>query len=149
MSSAATEARTGSSTAPTTRSGGWPTAAACHGDLHEFLITSRGTALITIYQQVTADLSSIGGPVDGQLVVGVVQELDIPTGKVLFEWRSDDHIPLTESNMPQVTMAGNVDYFHLNSVGVDLDATCSSRRATPARSTSWIERRERIVELGS
>ena len=92
-----------------------------HGDLHEFLITSRGTALISIYEQVPADLSSIGGPVAGQLVVGIVQEIDIPTGKVLFEWRSDDHVPLTETNMPQVTAAGNVDYFHLNSVGVDLD----------------------------
>jgi hypothetical protein len=92
-----------------------------HGDLHEFLITSRGTALISIYAQVPADLSSIGGPVAGQLVVGIVQEIDIPTGKVLFEWRSDDHVPLTETNMPQVTAAGNVDYFHLNSVGVDLD----------------------------
>ena len=68
-----------------------------------------------------ADLSSIGGPVAGQLVVGVVQEIDIPSGKVLFQWRSDDHVPLTETNMPQVTAAGNVDYFHLNSVGVDLD----------------------------
>ena len=29
--------------------------------------------------------------------------------------------PLTETNMPQVTTAGNVDYFHLNSIGVDLD----------------------------
>ena len=92
-----------------------------HGDLHEFLITSRGTALITIYQQVTADLTSIGGPVSGQLVVGVIQELDIPTGKVLFQWRSDDHVALTESNMTQVTKFGNVDYFHLNAVGVDLD----------------------------
>jgi hypothetical protein len=55
------------------------------------------------------------------LVVGVVQEIDIPSGKVLFQWRSDDHVPLTETNMPQVTAAGNVDYFHLNSIGVDLD----------------------------
>ena len=92
-----------------------------HGDLHEFLITSRDTALISIYTQVPADLSPVGGPVAGQLVVGIVQELDIPTGKVLFEWRSDDHVPLTESNMTQVTMTGNVDYFHLNSIGVDLD----------------------------
>ena len=92
-----------------------------HGDLHEFLITTRDTALISIYAQVPADLSSIGGPVAGQLVVGVVQEIDIPTGKVLFQWRSDDHVPLTETNMPQVTAAGNVDYFHLNSIGVDLD----------------------------
>ena len=64
---------------------------------------------------------SIGGRGRRPLVVGVVQEIDIPTGKVLFQWRSDDHVPLTETNMPQVTAAGNVDYFHLNSIGVDLD----------------------------
>ena len=111
-----------------------------HGDLHEFLITSRGTALITIYQQVTADLTSIGGSVDGQLVVGVIQELDIPTGKVLFEWRSDDAHPARPSRTCPRSRASNVDYFHLNSVGVDLDGTCSSRRGTRARSTSWIAR---------
>ena len=92
-----------------------------HGDLHEFLITSRNTALITIYNQIPYDLSPIGGPVAGLLVVGVVQEIDIPTGKVLFQWSSLDHVPLSESNMTQETMAGNVDYFHLNSVGVDSD----------------------------
>ena len=32
-----------------------------HGDLHEFLLTSRGTALITIYSDVPADLTSVGG----------------------------------------------------------------------------------------
>lgn len=93
-----------------------------HGDLHEFLITSRGTALITIYRQATADLTPIGGPAAGPLVVGIVQEIDIPTGKVLFEWRSTDHVALTETYMPQISpMGNNVDYFHLNSVGVDAD----------------------------
>ena len=110
-----------------------------HGDLHEFLITSRDTALISIYDQRHADLTSIGGAADALLVVGVVQEIDIPTGKVLFEWRSDDHIPLTETNMPQVTMAGNVDYFHLNSIGVDTDGDL----LVSARHTSTIYKVDR------
>jgi hypothetical protein len=91
------------------------------GDLHEFVITSRDTALIAIYGQVTANLTSVGGAAAGQLVIGIVQEIDIPTGKVLFQWSSYDHVPVTESNMTQVTSFGNVDYFHLNSIGVDLD----------------------------
>ena len=91
------------------------------GDLHEFVITSRGTALIAIYGQVTANLSSVGGSAAGQLVIGIVQEIDIPTGKVLFQWSSYDHVPVTESNMTQVTSFGNVDYFHLNAIAVDLD----------------------------
>jgi hypothetical protein len=91
------------------------------GDLHEFLITSRNTALISIYSQVPHNLSPYGGPVAGQLVIGIVQEIDIPTGNVLFQWSSLDHVPVSESNMSQETKAGNVDYFHLNSIGVDLD----------------------------
>jgi Arylsulfotransferase (ASST) len=91
-----------------------------HGDLHEFLITSRGTALFTIYSNIPADLTAVGGPPAGQLTEGVIQEIDIPTGKVLFEWRSAAHIGLDESFLPSVK--GDVaDYFHLNSAGVDTD----------------------------
>jgi len=92
-----------------------------HGDLHEFLLTPAHTALITIYQEITADLTSVGGAVNGRLVEGIVQEVDIATGRVLFDWRSFDHVGLDESFQTQVTAAGNVDYFHLNSVDVDRD----------------------------
>ena len=56
------------------------------GDLHEFLITSRDTALIAVYGQVTANLTAVGGAAAGQLVIGIVQEVDIATGKVVFQW---------------------------------------------------------------
>jgi Arylsulfotransferase (ASST) len=91
-----------------------------HGDLHEFLITSRGTALITIYSNIPADLTSVGGSAAGQLTEGVIQEIDIATGKVLTEWRSSAHVGLDESLLPSVK-ADVADYFHLNSVGVDTD----------------------------
>ncbi|HLX19163.1 MAG TPA: arylsulfotransferase family protein [Gaiellaceae bacterium] len=93
-----------------------------HGDLHDFLITPEGTALITIYGQINADLTSIGGPASGPLVTGIVQEIDIPTGKVLLEWRSQEHVPITETYVPQASPpANNYDYFHLNSIDVDTD----------------------------
>lgn len=82
-----------------------------HGDLHEILLTPQKTALITIYREIDP----------GRLVEGIVQEVDVETGRVLFEWRSADHVGLDESSMTQVTPAGNVDYFHLNSVDVDTD----------------------------
>ena len=91
-----------------------------HGDLHEFLLTSRGTALITIYSNIPADLTAVGGSAAGQLTEGVIQELDVPTGKVLFEWRSSAHVGLNESLLPSVKN-DVADYFHLNSVGVDTD----------------------------
>lgn len=58
------------------------------GDLHELLITPENTALLVAYAPQTADLSSIGGPEDGPVWGGIVQEVDIETGEVLFEWRS-------------------------------------------------------------
>jgi hypothetical protein len=90
-------------------------------DLHEILITSRNTALISIYNEIRTDLSRVGGSVDGRLVEGVIQEIDIPSGRVVFEWHSLDHIALEESFELAVTRDGNVDYFHLNSIGVDSD----------------------------
>ena len=92
-----------------------------HGDLHEFLLTSRGTALITIYREIAADLTSVGGAPDARLVEGIVQEVDVATNTLLFEWRSHEHVPPEESFMTQVTPQGNVDYFHLNSVAIDND----------------------------
>jgi len=88
-------------------------------DVHEFLLTSRGTALLSVYNEVKADLTSIGGAVDGRLVEGIVQEIDIASRRVLFEWHSLDHVGIGESFRTAVTAAGNVDYFHLNSIGVD------------------------------
>ena len=91
-----------------------------HGDLHEFLLTSRGTALITIYSNIPFDLTSVGGSANGQLTEGVIQEIDVASGKVLTEWRSAAHVGLDESYLPSVK-ADVADYFHLNSVGVDTD----------------------------
>jgi hypothetical protein len=90
-------------------------------DLHEFLITDTGTALISIYNDVTADLTSIGGPASGHVVEGIVQELDIATGEVVFQWHSLDHVPVEESFRTAPDSSGAVDYFHLNSIGVDND----------------------------
>jgi hypothetical protein len=52
-------------------------------DGHEFLITPQNTALILAYTTATADLTSIGGASNQTVVDGVVQEIDIRTGKVL------------------------------------------------------------------
>jgi Arylsulfotransferase (ASST) len=87
-------------------------------DGHEFQLTPQGTALITAYHAVPYDLSSVGGPSSGQAIDGVVQEIDIATGQVLFEWHSLDHVPLTDSYQP---VESPYDYFHLNSVSLDND----------------------------
>jgi hypothetical protein len=91
-------------------------------DGHEFLITPWNTALITIYSQATADLTSIGGPANQIVVNGIVQEIDIPTGTVLFQWNSADHVPYGQSQEPLPAKANQPwQWFHLNAVKVDTD----------------------------
>jgi hypothetical protein len=102
------------------------TVSAGHGltaDIHEFFLTPWNTALITVYSTVTRDLSSVGGSTSGLVTEGVIQEIDIPTGNVLFEWHSLDHIGLDESHNLPVPTSGTTawDYFHLNAVSIDED----------------------------
>jgi Arylsulfotransferase (ASST) len=93
-----------------------------NGDLHEFQLTPRGTAYITVYHEVPVDLTSVGGPKKGYAYDSVVQEIDVKTGAVKFEWNSLDHVPLTESLQANHEPAKNatekrpLDYFHVNSV---------------------------------
>src|SRR5215217_2970990 len=93
-----------------------------YGDHHEFLISPQDTALILIYSPVPWDLSSIGGLKNDRVWQGIVQELDIETGKVLFEWHSLEHVGLDET-YATVSQDGRpgLDYFHANSIEVDHD----------------------------
>src|SRR5215217_79992 len=92
------------------------------GDHHEFLISPQDTAMITIYNTVPRDLSSVGGSKDSVAIQGIVQELDIHTGEVLFEWRSIDHVALEETYVtPSEDHYPGIDYFHLNSIDVEPD----------------------------
>jgi hypothetical protein len=100
-------------------------------DLHEFVITARDTALITAVRPRAADLSALGGPVKGTALTGTVLEIDIASGKVLFQWDSLDYVPVTDT---YAAFSGGTektpfDYFHVNSIAVapDGDLIISSR----------------------
>jgi hypothetical protein len=88
-------------------------------DLHEFVITPHDTALVTSYEVRPADLSRVGGPSDGVVIGGVVQELALPSGRVLFEWRSLDHVAIEETHAEYT--GHPLDYFHVNSIDLDTD----------------------------
>jgi hypothetical protein len=91
-------------------------------DGHEFLITPWNTALILAYSTATADLTSIGGPADQTVIDGTVQEIDIRTGKALFQWNSADHVPYRDSEQPLPASAATPwDWFHINAVHLDTD----------------------------
>jgi hypothetical protein len=91
-------------------------------DQHEFRLTADGTALITSYHAVPYDLSPYGGPVNGQVYDGTLQEIDIATGKVVFQWDSLSHVPLADSYIAVPTNPATPwDYFHINAVNPDTD----------------------------
>ena len=80
-------------------------------DLHEFHIVDEKTALVDIYQPVPFDLISYGaGPKsqwlvdarfqgmfqvaqrDFELPLTLYAEIDVETGRLVFEWKSLDHV---------------------------------------------------------
>ena len=95
----------------------FPAGNGLESDLHEFIVTPEGTALVLAYDIPTVDRSSVGKR-RGRVIEGVVQELEIPSARVLFEWRSLDHVALTESH---AQVAPAFDYLHANSIDVDGD----------------------------
>jgi hypothetical protein len=84
-------------------------------ELHEFQITPRGTAFITCFAPAYTNLTSVGGPPVGGVIDGVIQEVDIKTGKVLWEWHALGHVPLSAS-YTRYTKNNFYDFFHLNSI---------------------------------
>lgn len=66
-------------------------------DFHELILTDRGTAYLTAWREVEADLSAAQGPTRGTMVDSVVQEVDLADGRVLFEWHSAEHVDVAES----------------------------------------------------
>jgi hypothetical protein len=109
-------------------------------DLHEFLLTPRGTALVTIYARQRRDLTELGGGPDAQVTEGIVQEIDVDSGEVLLEWHSLDHVEPSESHreLPE-DRDQSWDYFHINSVAEDDDGNL----LVSARHTSAIYKVDR------
>lgn len=84
-------------------------------DLHEFQITPQGTALITAFYPVYWRYCNC------TVFDSVVQEIDIPTGLVQFQWDSLDHVP-TKASYDRDPGRGRLwNYFHINSIQQDFD----------------------------
>lgn len=97
-------------------------------DAHEFSITSRNTALAIAYRSVRWDLRKQGGSRHGKAFDNVVQEIDIKTGAVLFEWHSLGNVGLDASVSRRPENGDTWDYFHANSVAEDGDSLLVSAR---------------------
>lgn len=98
-------------------------------DMHEFHLTGRGTALMLAYRAVRWNLRRLGGPTDAIVADNVVQEIDLKTGAVLFEWHALGNINLRHSREPRRPNS-LWDAIHLNSIEPDGNSFLISARRT-------------------
>ncbi|EMD67030.1 hypothetical protein GGP41_005358 [Bipolaris sorokiniana] len=93
----------------------------CGLDLHESLLTTRGTIICTAVNVTTADLTSVGGPQVGWVYDNLFLEINIKTNDILFVWSAlASGIPIN-STKQALSSAGTsqsnpFDWFHMNSV---------------------------------
>jgi hypothetical protein len=85
-------------------------------DLHEFRLSAEGTAWIDIFDPIDMNLSSSGGRSDGVLTDSVIEEVDVKTGLVMWQWHALGHIPIGESHNPAPKASYPWDYVHINSI---------------------------------
>ncbi|MBU3679503.1 MAG: hypothetical protein FGM32_07845 [Candidatus Kapabacteria bacterium] len=86
-------------------------------DFHEGKVWTDTSFILLGSDFVKLDLSSVvpGGQKDVTVVVGVIQEQTFD-GRVVFEWRSLDHIPVTDATEDVDLTQSYVDYIHINSL---------------------------------
>ncbi|MFL5823712.1 MAG: MFS transporter [Solirubrobacteraceae bacterium] len=87
--------------------------------LHE-LIIDGDKAWVTANKNVPMDLSPYGGPYNGALIDSAVQEYDLKTGKLLYNWDALKHIRIGDS---QASLISPWDAYHVNSIDLSGDGT--------------------------
>jgi len=87
-------------------------------DLHDFHLTANNTALLTVFNPIRCNLSSVKGPGNGAVTDAVFEEVDLATRLVRREWHSVDHVALSQSysSASSSTTEWPFDYFHINSI---------------------------------
>jgi hypothetical protein len=98
-------------------------------DLHEFRLTPEGTAWIDAFDPIDMSLAPYGGRASGIINDSIVEEVDVKTGLVMWEWHALGHIPISESHNAAPKADYPWDYVHVNSVdpGTAGDVLLSSR----------------------
>ncbi|NOY49093.1 MAG: T9SS type A sorting domain-containing protein [Chlorobi bacterium] len=93
-------------------------------DGHELRLWEDGSYWLMIYDDRIVDMSQIvpGGQVDAVVTGLIVQHID-DQGNVLFQWKSMDHIPITDADTAIVNLLANgIDYVHGNALDFDYDS---------------------------
>jgi hypothetical protein len=102
-------------------------------DLHEFRLLPNGDALFTVYSPVLVHLRGTAPGTMSRLLDAIVQEVDIRTGLVVWEWHRFGHIPLKDSYATPANSA-SYDAFHVNA----LQFLAGDQALVSARDTSAI-----------
>ena len=97
--------------AEVTAGNGYPT------DLHEFSLTRHGDAVFPIYSPILVHLPGTPEGTLSPLMDSIVQQVDVKTGLVVWEWHAYGHVPLEES-MATPALSASYDAFHINSIQV-------------------------------
>jgi hypothetical protein len=106
-------------------------------DLHVIKLTPQGTAWIDAFDPIHMNLRSVGGVTDGVLTDSVIQEIDVKTGLVMWEWHALGHIPLSESHNPAPGTSYPWDYIHVNSIDVEGGHSTQSDDVLISARNSW------------
>lgn len=90
-------------------------------DLHDFQIARRDVSFTTAFNPIRCNLSSAGGARSGVLLDTAVQEIDMRTGLVRWEWHSLDHVAASEAENSAPKSGAPWDLFHINSIDPEQD----------------------------
>ena len=107
-------------------------------DLHEFELTKEGDALFSVYSPIRVHLPGTPAGTLSPLLDSIVQEVDIKTGLVVWEWHSYGHIPL-ETSQATPQNSATYDAFHINAI----QALKNHRILISARDTSGVYKVDR------
>lgn len=90
-------------------------------DFHDLEYLENGNAYVMAYDTTYMDMSQIvqGGDTNAMVIGLIVQEIDV-NKNVIFQWRSWDHIPITDC-LNQDLCGDTIDYVHGNAVELDTD----------------------------
>jgi len=78
------------------------------------------SALMTVHRHAQANLSPMRGPVNAKILTSVLQEIEIETGNIVFNWNASDYFsPRDLIDRYDSRKESSHDIFHINSVDKD------------------------------
>ena len=92
-------------------------------DIHELRLLPNGHALIQAYDNEIIRMDTVveGGNPNATVTGLIVQEIDADKN-VVFQWRSWDHLKITDATEDISMTSSYIDYVHGNAIEVDADS---------------------------